>query len=54
LLQSKFKKKTKATILAKTCVAAATWHIWKERNARVFNLKEQNKVLVFRNMYEDI
>ena len=41
-------------ILAKTCLAAVTWHIWRERNARIFQLKEQNKVMIFRGLYEDI
>ena len=53
VLQSKFKKKAKSTILAKTCLAAVMAYM-EGTKARVFQLKEQNKVVVFRGLYEDI
>jgi len=36
MIQIKFKKKVKYTILAKVALAADARHIWKERNERVF------------------
>jgi len=54
LLQTKFRKKNKSTVLVKQTLAAATWQIWKERNARILKNKEQIKILVFRRLYEDV
>ena len=54
LIQSKFKAKAKSTILAKLILAATVWHVWKERNLRVFQLQEQHKIMVFRKLYEDV
>jgi len=54
LIQEKFKKKYKSSILAKLTLAAAVWHIWKERNQRNFQLQENHKIMVFRRLYEDI
>jgi len=53
LIQSKFKAKAKSTILAKLILVAAVWHVWKERNLRVFQLQEQYKIMAFRKLYED-
>jgi len=53
MLQSRFKK-VKSTGRAKLSLAAIIWHIWKERNERIFQLKEQHKIFVFRKLYEDI
>jgi len=54
LIQEKFKAKVKSTILTKITLAANVWHIWKERNLRVFQLQQSHKVMVFRRLYEDI
>ena len=54
LIQTIFKEKTRSTMLAKLTLAVVTWHIWKERNFRIFQLKESHKFMVFRRLYEDI
>jgi len=54
LLKEKFNKKCKSSILAKLTFAAAVWHIWKERNHRIFQLQENHKTMVFRRLYEDV
>jgi len=45
LIQAKFKTKTKTSILAKMTLAATVWHIWKERNMRIFQLQQSNKIM---------
>ena len=54
LIQAKFKTKTKTSILAKMTLAATVWHIWKEKNMRILQLQQSNKIMVFRRLYEDI
>ena len=54
LLQNKFKKKKKPTILSRMILAAAVWHIWRERNVRVLQQQESHKIVVFKNLSEDI
>ena len=54
LIQSRFKRKRKISILANLLLSAVVWHIWKERNLRVFQLQSQHNITVFRWLYEDI
>ena len=54
LIQTKFKRKRKITILAKLTLSAVVWHIWKERSHRIFQLQGQHKIMVFHKLYEDI
>jgi len=54
LILTTFKNKTKTGILAKLTLSAIVWHIWKERNQRVFHLPEHHKIVVFRRLFEDI
>jgi len=54
LFQSRFSHKTKQTSLSRVALTAAVWYIWKERNERVLQLKERQKIIVFMNLYEDI
>ena len=53
-LQLKFKAKDTLYSLSKLLLAAAVWNIWQERNRRIFQNQELNKVLVFRRLYDDI
>jgi len=48
------KGKSKTTDLARVVLSAAVWHIWKERNARIFLQKSTDKIMVFRSIYEDV
>jgi len=54
LIKNKFKQKTKVYQLSRLVLTAAVWQIWLERNRRVFQYKSLHKILVFRNLYEDI
>jgi len=53
-IKEKFRKKKKITILARMALCATIWHIWKQRNERVFQHKNKHKIMVFRSIYEDI
>ncbi|XP_020271020.1 uncharacterized protein LOC109846208 [Asparagus officinalis] len=52
--QNKFKVKDKTYILARLVLSTAVWHIWQERNRRIFHEQRMHKVMVFRRLYEDI
>ncbi|XP_020249238.1 uncharacterized protein LOC109826627 [Asparagus officinalis] len=52
--QNKFKAKDRIYILARLVLSATVWHIWQERNRRIFHDKKMHKVMVFRRLYEDI
>jgi len=54
LIKSSLKAKARTSVLAKLVLAAAVWHIWREENQRVFQLQEQNKLIVFRRLYKDV
>jgi len=54
LVKRRFSEKTKASLLAKHAIGAAVWHIWQERNRRIFRAQTMHKILVFRRLYEDI
>ena len=49
LTQATFKEKTRSTILAKLILAVVTWHICKERNLRIFQLRKAIKLWSFAN-----
>ncbi|XP_020243287.1 uncharacterized protein LOC109821515 [Asparagus officinalis] len=53
-IQQKFKKKDNTYILARLALNATVWHIWQERNRRIFHDKKLHKIMVFRRIYEDI
>ena len=40
MLNSTFRTKSQSTALARLVLASAVWHIWKERNLRIFQHKE--------------
>ena len=40
LLQARFRQKTKISTLARITLAAATSHIWEERNAKGVSIQE--------------
>ena len=46
LIQDKFKDKTKSTVLEKLSLAASVWHIWRERNNRIFQQQQSHKIMV--------
>ena len=54
LLNLSFKTKSKATALARLVLAAAVWHLWKERNLRIFNQKSLTKIQRFNQLTQDI
>jgi hypothetical protein len=54
LIQGKFKVKDKSYILSRLALQVTVWHIWLERNRRVFQHQQMNKIMIFRRLYEDI
>ena len=51
----KFKKKMRVSYIARISFSATIWHTWQMvRNRRIFQLEQMSKILVFRNLYEDI
>ncbi|XP_020254179.1 uncharacterized protein LOC109831256 [Asparagus officinalis] len=53
-IQQKFKVKNRTYKLARLVLSATVWHIWQERNRRIFHNQRMHKILVFRRLYEDI
>ncbi|XP_020266263.1 uncharacterized protein LOC109841729 [Asparagus officinalis] len=53
-IQSKFKRKDRTYKLSRMALSAAVWHIWQERNRRIFHATQLHKLMVFRRLYEDI
>lgn len=53
-IQMVFGNKNKLYMLSRLVLAGSTWHIWKERNERIFQKNQMSKVVVFRRLYEDI
>jgi len=53
-IQMVFGNKNKLYMLSRLVLASSTWHIWKERNERIFQKNQMSKVVVFRWLYEDI
>jgi hypothetical protein len=54
VIRDKFKARDKTYKLARLAFNATVWHIWQERNRRIFQRAQLHKVMVFRNIYEDI
>jgi hypothetical protein len=54
LLANKFREKDVTYQLSRMALAAAVWHIWKERSRRIFQQQSMHKILVFRRVYEDV
>ncbi|XP_020266403.1 uncharacterized protein LOC109841891 [Asparagus officinalis] len=53
-IQQKFKVRDRTFKLARLVLSATVWHIWQERNRRIFHNQRMHKVMVFRRLYEDI
>ena len=53
-LQSRFKSKNRTTAVAWLVFRSAIWHIWKERDSRIFRRITSHKVAVFRRLYADV
>ncbi|XP_020254023.1 uncharacterized protein LOC109831093 [Asparagus officinalis] len=53
-IQQKFKVKDRTYKLARLVLSATLWHIWQERNRRIFHNQRMHKISVFRRLYEDI
>jgi hypothetical protein len=53
-IRNKFKVKDQTYILARLAFQVTIWHIWLERNRRIFQHQQLNKIMVFRRIYEDI
>ena len=53
-IKLKFKNKDKCYYLARLVLCGAVWHIWHERNRRIFQQQQMSKIMLFRRMYEDI
>lgn len=51
LISNKFKQKCNTTTLAKVVFSAVIWHIWREKNARIFQHENEHKILVFKEIY---
>lgn len=49
-----YSKRIRVSALGKVAISAAVWHIWFERNQRIFQAMEASKVQVFRRLYEDV
>ena len=54
LIQQNFKTKDKTFKLARSVFSATVWHVWQERNRRVFQGQKMHKIMVFRRIYEDV
>ena len=54
LIKEQFSSKLKTYKLARLVFSATIWHIWRERNRRIFNSQRLHKITVFRGIYEDI
>lgn len=54
LIKAKFKTKDKTYKVARHAFVCTVWHIFQERNRRIFQRTQMNKIMVFRRIYEDI
>jgi hypothetical protein len=54
LIAQRFSYKNVVFILSRLVLAGAIWHIWQERNMRIFQNQELHKIDMFRRLYEDI
>jgi len=53
-LTTTFCRKTKVSFVAKIAFATTIWHTWQERNMRIFQTQEMNKIVIFKKLYEVI
>lgn len=53
-VKQKFNVKDKLFALSRLVLAGTVWNIWQERNRRIFQRQELNKIHVFRRLYDDI
>lgn len=54
IIQTRFKRKDKVAALARIVYRASVCHIWKERNAKVFQGISRHKIKGFRSLYGDV
>ena len=50
LIETKFSQKKRLSALVKVVFAATVWHVWKERNRRIFDSEAHSRVDVIRNI----
>lgn len=53
-IKAKFSRKNNVYILARLAIGASIWNCWQERNRRIFQNQQLQKIMVFRRLYEDI
>lgn len=53
-IQQQFKERNQLFILSRVVLSGVVWHIWQERNRRIFHHQELSKIIIFRRLYEDI
>jgi hypothetical protein len=53
-IKEKFKSKSRMYVLARTVFQTMIWHIWLERNRRVFHNQSLTRYIIFRYIYEDV
>ena len=53
-IKLKFKKRNKCYFLSRLVLCGAVWHLWQERNRRIFQYQKMCKILLFRRLYDDI
>ena len=53
-IKKSFSAKTKTYILSRLVLTVAVWHIWQERNRKIFQQEQLHKIKLFRRLYEDV
>ena len=53
LINYKFKQKCNISTLAKLVFSAVVWHMWRERNSRIFQGESKQNIQVYKEIYED-
>ena len=54
LIRDKLKGKLRASMLARLVLRGEVWNLWKDWNARIFQQQARQKILVYRQLYEDL
>ena len=54
MMKERFKTGDKTYKLARIPFTVTIWHVWQERNRRIFQRLSLDKIFVFRRIYEDI